>query len=253
MRVKHIFGGGIYLISNFGVARNPIFRDKDDLVFFEENISKYLQPLCEIYAFAHTQTDFQYLIKIKDRKELESFALKKRSQKVKNIAHDISSSTGDLPESYEIFSQEVSNCLNSYAKRFNFKHKRIGGLFAGRYSKEMIESEEEMEMWVKRLHELKELRIFANKWKVKDRWVFKGNTEECSSEPFYRKEATTENLLTTKVMRNLVGMALTDYKAQGLLKLRGYFEALPPISIKDRFFTKKFNFYHLIHGTFPPW
>ena len=46
MKVKHVFGGHVYLISNFGVARNPIFKDKVDLDFFKAKFDEYLGEIC---------------------------------------------------------------------------------------------------------------------------------------------------------------------------------------------------------------
>ncbi len=166
MKAKHVFGGHVYLISNFGVARNPIFKDEIDLIFFKEKFKEYLGEICEVYGSSHQINQFQYLIKIKERKELEDFYLKKMASQKKNVSHNLyGNEEGEIPESYLIFSQEVSNFLNSVAKKFNFRHGRKGSLFGDRYGKILVESEEEMQRWRERLRGLEALVHFEEGWK----------------------------------------------------------------------------------------
>ena len=113
MKVVHVFGGHIYLISSFGVARNPIYEEQRDIKFFKQNIKKYLGEICEIYAYAHQHNQFQYLIRINERHILESFFYKKQASQQKNESHNLYGlDSPTIPDSYLIFSQEVSNCLN---------------------------------------------------------------------------------------------------------------------------------------------
>ncbi len=171
MRVKHVFGGHMYVISSYGVARNPIFKDQKDLYNFAQNVKKYLSEICEIHAYNHQVNQFHYLVKVKEREELEDFFEQKVEDKGrgKNIAHDIYDlDSANAPESYLIFSQEVSNCLNSYVKKFNYRHKRHGGLFAGRYRKHLVESEEEMYEWIERINNMEKLVFFEDDWEVEE-------------------------------------------------------------------------------------
>ncbi len=167
MKVRHVFGGHVYLISNFGVARNPIFKDKKDLDFFKKKFAEYLGDICDVYANSHQLNQFQYLVKIKDREELESFYIKKMKEKKKNVGHDLYGD-GEIPDSYLIFSQEVSNLLNSVAKKFNFRHGRKGSLFGERYTKILVESEKEMGEWKERMENLEGLVDFAEEWSAQE-------------------------------------------------------------------------------------
>ncbi len=227
MKAKHVFGGHMYLICNYGVARNPIFKDEEDLEFFKEKFDQYLGEICEVHASCHQINQFQYLIKIKERPELEAFYTNKQKKKKKNQAHDLYDINSDeIPESYLIFSQEVSNMLNSVAKRFNFRHGRKGSLFGSRYSKELVESEVEMNAWVARLNALEPLIHFEEDWK----------TQENLDPDLKAIEASSQ---TKKVLSN-------NY-------LRGCFESLPPVSTNSALFTLKFNNFIKIHGKNPPW
>lgn len=247
MEVTHVFGGHIYLISNFGVARNPIFKEGEDVIFFQENMNKYLGKICDIYAYSHQENSFHYLVKIKERPTLEEFyhnkKLEQSTNRKKNVSHNIYNPLDEIPpESYLIFSQEVSNCLNSYAKKFNFKYNRKGGLFADRYSKTLIECEREMERWVEKLNGMQVRVDFKEEWKIKERYDFVNKNGECSSDVYYGREGLGR---VHGILSNFVGNEKGD--------LRGSFMCLPPKSRKSRNFSQLFNNFIKIMGFSPPW
>ncbi len=215
-----MFGGQIYVISSFGVARNPLFKNERDLRTFTNCINKYLSPVCNIYAYSHQVNQFQYLIKVKERQELERFYFEKQKSKKskKNIAQDLYDKNGsEAPDSYLIFSQEASNCFNSYAKQFNFVHNRTGGLFGRRFSKHLVESEEEMNGWIERLNSSRKLIFFDKDWRVNDRVEvdFRG-IKSCSLEYFENYDLEKMKCL------------FTNFAAFEIKELRGCFEILPP-------------------------
>ncbi len=227
MKAKHVFGGHMYVISNFGVARNPIFMDQQDLKFFKEKFEEYLSPICEVHVSNHQINQFQYMIQIKERSVLEFFYIEKMKSKKKNISNDLYEPNGvEIPESYLIFSQEVSNFLNSVAKKFNFRHGRKGSLFGDRYQKILVESEEDMRMWSDRLENMEALVEFEGEWEAKEL-----NDEELHC------------LESSSVIRK--GRS-NDY-------LRGCFEILPPLSFKSSLFSSKFEKYFKFHRKKPPW
>lgn len=246
MKVDHVFGGHIYLISSFGDARNPLFKDDIDLDFFKANVEKYLHEICEIYAYSHRVNQFQYLVRIRERAVLEEFFHKKQMLK-KGSKVDVSHKLYDLeaaipPESYLIFSQEVSNCLNSYAKKFNFRHKRKGGLFGDRYSKVLIESDEEMLSWIAKLNQMEELVVFEQEWQVEEELEVENSEGECSSKVYYE---SADEVREHGFFRNFSIWISNN--------LRGSFDCLPPKSIKSPDFTRKFNIFKQIKGIPPPW
>lgn len=246
MKVDHVFGGHIYVLSSFGAARNPIYKDDEDLEFFIGRLKKYLEDICDIYAYGHEINQFQYLVRIKDRPELEKFYHRKREEqksKKKNVSHSIYDVNAEIPpDSYLIFSQEVSNCLNSYAKRFNFKHRRKGGLFGDRYSKHLVESEAEMNAWIEKLNRMEKLVFFDKEWKVPEVYDFENRNGECSSIVYY------ENKEKYKVHGLFVNFVIW---IEG--HLRGCFECLPPKNINGLDFLPKYNSYKKIKGFDPPW
>lgn len=245
MKVDHVFGGHIYVISSFGDARNPIFKDNNDLSFFRSKMNEYLGEICDIFAYSHQINQFQYLIRIKERKVLERFFYRKQSEKKnkvkKNVSHQIYNPNAESPpDSYLIFSQEVSNWLNSYAKKFNFKYKRKGGLFGDRYSKYLVQSEEEMNLWIERLNKMEKLVIFEEEWKVTEECEFDNGNGECSSLVYYEEDEREHDFF-----RNFTRW-VTGH-------LRGCFDCLPPKSINAPDFLPKFHFFKKIKGIEPPW
>ena len=243
MKVDHVFGGHIYVISNFGVARNPLFKQEEDIGIFKENMLKYLGELCEIYAYSHEQNQFQYLVRIKEREVLETFFFKKQAASRKNVSHNLYGLESTVPpESYLIFSQEVSNCLNSYAKKFNRKYERKGGLFGDRYQKYLVESSAEMELWIEKLNKLEKLVKFSKSWKVWEKATFSNKNGECSSEVYYESAAGAKRHNT---FRNFNIYSNED--------LRGCFACLPPKSMKSPDFSQKFQNFLKINGVIPPW
>lgn len=243
MKVDHVFGGHIYVISNFGVARNPIFKNNDDVEFFKSNIDKYLGEICEIYAYGNEYNQFQYLVKIHERPILEAFFYRKQSSEEKNAGHNLYSLDAITPpDSYLIFSQEVSNCLNSYAKKFNFKYKRKGGLFGDRYCKYLVESEEEMEMWIDRLNNLEELVLFDKEWQVAEVVELDNERGECSSKAIYENDGECN-----------VHIVFSNFVEWIKQNVRGYFECLPPRHIKAPNYLEKYQNFIRIHDSDPPW
>ncbi len=247
MKVKHIFGGHVYVISSYGVAKNPIFKDQEDLRIFAQNMKDYLSEICEIHAYNHQINQFHYLVKVKERDDLEEFFERKKNGKVpkKNIAHDIYDiNTSEAPKSYLIFSQEVSNSLNSYVKKFNFRHKRHGGLFAARYSKLLVETEEEMYEWIERINNMEKLVFFEEAWEVEEVLDIEDIEYLCSGGE--GKGESVEEIDSSRVsFPKLVNGIITN--------LRGCFICLPPSSNFASNFLQKKNAYIKFHGCDPPW
>lgn len=245
MKVEHVFGGHIYLLTSYGVARNPIFKDEEDLKFFKANIGKYLSEICEIYAYSHQINQFQYLVRIKERSKLEDFFYRKKANKLggkNDISHSLYAFEAELPpESYLIFSQEVSNCLNSYAKKFNARHGRRGGLFADRYSKYLVETTDEMTEWIACLNQKEGLISFRKEWQYEDEVILSDGEGECSSEVYYDRE------------RGEVHGVFKNFQRWSKDYLRGIFDCLPPRHINAPDFAQKFNFYKQMKGLPPPW
>lgn len=248
MKIDHVCGGHIYLISNFGVARNPLFSDDSDIKFFRSNVEKYLGKLCDIIAYDLSHNQFQILLRVKWRNLIKDFFIfKQKSTNNKKYMDLFSEKLGDqttdnFPETYKIFSQEVSNMLNSYAKYFNFKYKRKGGLFGSRYSKLLIESEREMEEWVRKLNNQVPLVEFETAWKTNTQYNGPNKKGEESSNYFYNKHGY-QNFQTI----------FSNFMQYFRMDLRGCFNSLPPSNLKNQNFKFLWLLFITKNGYLPPW
>ena len=236
MKTDHVFGNHIYVISNYGVARNPIFTNKGDLRIFEKLAKKYLSPVCDMISFGSTYNQFQFLIRINKREEIENFYRVKYKEKIAQ-----NPSICIIPETYLIFSQQVSNMLNAYAKKFNKKYNRRGGLFAARYQKILVESEELLSGWVKSLKNSIPQFSFSSRWKVRsrERWNFNVKVNNEENKAF----VSNPNVFLTS-------LKLLDYENRDL---RGSFMCLPPKRINSPEIAQLWiNFFQKM-GFPPPW
>ncbi len=214
MIAKHIFEEGIYLLSNTGVARNPIFRNKDNYERFREKTLVYLEPLCEILAFAFHDNQWELVVKIKSRSEFEAFYKKKHQLDfIENFL---------IPESAFIFSQEMANLQSGFVKHFNWLNNRVGALFYRRYQKELIESEGELIIVINRLNHLMARNPHKGEWAIKKMERLK-KVERRSSEEKYR----IKKLSITEVICNQLCIEKYDLEA--------YFKNIPELKIENPF------------------
>lgn len=254
-KVKHVFGDNVYLITSKSVARNPLFKSNEDLKNFKNLASEYLSPVCEVYGFAHLQNEFQYLIRIKEREELEQFFRQKKLSQIKNSGHDLYSLNAILPpESYKIFSQEVSNLLNKYVKQYNKVHGRSGSLMASRYRKILIESEEEMMEWIERLNAQEELYTYNGEWKVPDDNGL--NEEDCllCSETLYAEDEDEVGEVGEDKRRSAAEICgIKNFIKYLRGSLEKCFEHAVPFSIFARNYEKLIDSYQEKFHCKPPW
>lgn len=147
MKTVHLFEDAIYHIGNKAVAKCFMFKDQADCQRFKANVDKHLGPLCDVIAFGLGHDDFHLLIRLKSRKEFEQYYKLKYSKRmeVDNF----------IPESTYIFAQAMANMQSGYVKYFNHKYERDGGLMKSRYSRILIENDEQMEATKALIHGLR--------------------------------------------------------------------------------------------------
>lgn len=211
MNTVHLFEEGYYLIGNKAVAKSFMFGDENDCKLFQSKIDKYLSPLCDILAYGFLKDEFQLVVRLKSRSVFEDYFLSK---------FEIDVSSGDIiPESTYIFAQAMANLQSGYAKYFNYKNKRDGGLMKGRYFRELIESEAELGS---KIEEVNSLEVQRDRNSI---WTFR------------RKEA---GYCLDKVVGSLVRSSRRCYEVYGAkpmmqcfvhlgnINLRGQFDTVPP-------------------------
>lgn len=144
-----------YIISSFADSNNPLFTDEQEIKNFKQRVQKYLGELCEILGYSFHTDHYQLLVIIKDR---ESFV------KFFNEKHGESLTEEQVMDSTYIFSLQIANMLSGFAKKFNFRHKRYGTLFGRRFTKILVETEEEIQNWVERMNRAERLWNFEKLW-----------------------------------------------------------------------------------------
>ena len=219
IKAQHLFENGIYLISNHAVAKNRMFDDKNMQDFFHVQIEKYLSPLCEILAYCYHTDEFQLLVKLRSKEVItQHFLSKKRNRNL---------SLSEAPDATYVFSQAMSNLQVSFVKYYNFINGRNGTLMAGRFKRKLIESEDEINLLVKRLNYGIKSHNYSAKWAARE-------VLNCGV-------VTSQWLYTAGYQSN--NQKHVYYKNVNNLNLVGYFKNLPPIKLDDprRYFIMRFN------------
>ncbi len=214
MKTKHLFEDASYVISNRSVAKCFLFGDEKDCERFKSKMDHHLSPICDILAYSLTKDEFKLVVKLKTRAEIESY-FKKQFAKFYQESKFI-------PETTYIFAQAMANLQSGYAKYFNFKYDRDGGLMKGRYLRELIESREHLELRIKEIHRNHALGKRSRIWTFRRKEAgfdleLLGDSVKVNSRRCY--EGIGEN------------SGLTCFKRYSELNLRGHFNNLPPKKI----------------------
>ncbi len=222
MKTKHLFEDACYLIGNKAVAKCFLFGDEKDCIRFRHNIDHHLGEICEILAYGFSKDEFQMVIKMKSRKEIEDY--------YKNKYSKLYNQEKFIPETTYIFAQAMANLQSGYAKYFNFRYDRDGGLMKGRYNRVLIESELHLRSTIDQVHALHESGKRSRIWTFRRKEdgfnleLIKEGVNR-SSRAFY--EGGCEVL------------PMRSFQAVNKIDLRGQFENLPQKSLNNQNSTSK--------------
>ena len=214
MKTVHLFSDAYYLISNKAVAKCFMFRDEADCRLFKEKLDHHLKPLCDITAYGFLKDEFQLLVKLKSRKVFEEY--------FKEKYEGSGNSERPIPETTYIFAQAMANLQSGYAKSFNFKYDRDGGLAKGRYMRQLVESEEELESHIKRINSL---QVLAQRSRI---WTFRRKEDGFKMELVGNGVVRSSWRCYSEVGEDA---ELGCFKHKDELLVRGQFDNLPPKSI----------------------
>ena len=121
--------GVVYHVYNRGVNREGIFHGPDNYRYFLDLYTLHVGWLVDTYAYCLLGNHFHFLLRVKDRAAVEGYAREARpdrSQKTCQV-----SPGGTSPEIHydQPPSRHFSNLFNAYARAFNKRYNRTGGLF----------------------------------------------------------------------------------------------------------------------------
>ena len=108
----------MYHIISRAVGNERLFPRDNDYQSFLKKYGKYVLPIADTFAYCLLPNHFHFLLEIKSFTAIEEYLLKKKH--VQSIDPNCTS---------DMIMECFSNLLNSYAKSFNYRYERKGGLF----------------------------------------------------------------------------------------------------------------------------
>ena len=110
--------GEIYHIYNRGNNRESLFKEERNYYYFMSLYEKYLHSILHLYAYCLLPTHFHLMVRIKEW------------EKIENCFNDPN-----------LIWMQFRTFLGTYTKAINKAYNRSGHLFAGRYSRKIIEKD----------------------------------------------------------------------------------------------------------------
>ncbi len=99
-----------------------LFKDDDDFQFFLAKYIKYFSSYLETYAYCLIPNHFHFLIRVKNREEIEIGAIKEQTKAIKRfISEEISIN--------ELLSNQFKRFFSSVSIKYNNKYKHEGPIF----------------------------------------------------------------------------------------------------------------------------
>jgi REP element-mobilizing transposase RayT len=121
--------GCYYHLYNHGNSEDDIFRAEENYCQFLSKYAYYINAIAETYAFSLMPNHFHFLIRMKEKLEIEPLEFKcLKDLTVENYNRKIA--------------QQWSNFFNSYAKSFNKQYDRRGSLFLENVKRKKVEDEQ---------------------------------------------------------------------------------------------------------------
>jgi len=147
--------GGTYHIFNYAVGRDLFFIRHENYLFFLEKIIKWLVPISDFYAYCLLSNNFQFVLKIKNREQLEEFfkaQIKNRNHHYKYI--DLEGKLKLQIILCDLINEQFSHCFNSYAQAYNKVFKRKGALFRQSFRRTKLYTTNNITNVICRIHNL---------------------------------------------------------------------------------------------------
>jgi len=126
-----------YHVYNRGVNSEKIFDAKENYLFFLKKFAAHINPVCEVYAYCLMPNHFHFLIKVKSKKEIQTFV------KVSNFEKgDHDEQQKGLHAFDSLVSKQIGKFISSYSQAYNKFTNRHGALLESPFKRKRIETEE---------------------------------------------------------------------------------------------------------------
>ncbi len=138
----------IYHIYNRGVNGDNIFVKQSDADIFLKKLVEYTKDVADLYCYCLLKNHFHILVKIKAENDIRL----KFSYKSQKSIHDI-------------VIKQFSHFFNSYARLFQNKYERTGGLFETPFRRILVDTEDYFKELVYYIHYNPTKHGFTNDFK----------------------------------------------------------------------------------------
>jgi len=145
IRIQKLEPDCFYYIYNRGINGCTIFENLDNYLFFLKQFSKYVIPVCDIYAYCLMPNHFHFVLKIKSNEELLIFA--ENELKLTNVKNE------GLHAIQNVVSKQISKFISSYSQSYNNAHSRHGALLESPFKRKKINSEEYLRNLILYVHQ----------------------------------------------------------------------------------------------------
>ncbi|GEM56145.1 hypothetical protein B0A58_10970 [Flavobacterium branchiophilum NBRC 15030 = ATCC 35035] len=122
-----------YHLYNRGINGNRIFDNEQNYDYFLRQFTKYVNEVCEVYAYCLMPNHFHFLIKVKSKDELAIFLTEHTKNNL--IQQGLHADTN-------IVSKQIGKFISSYSQAYNKVNKRHGPLLESPFKRIKINGNE---------------------------------------------------------------------------------------------------------------
>jgi REP element-mobilizing transposase RayT len=133
-----------YHIYNRGINSCSIFQNEQNRLFFLSKFSHYLNEICEVYTYCLMPNHFHFLVKIKSKETLLTFAEKHAKSTTKK-----ESGLHSFPN---VFSKQIGKFISCYSQSYNKVNNRHGALLESPYKRLKIDSDDYLKNLIVYIH-----------------------------------------------------------------------------------------------------
>jgi len=131
--------GKTYHIFNRSNAKVNVFNETVDFEYFIQLLERYILPVANIYAWAILNNHYHLVLELKS--DMVYRWTKKNLPKGENIWETEPINEFNRKNKKPVIASHMGHMINSYARYFNTKFNRTGGLFERPYKRIVINDE----------------------------------------------------------------------------------------------------------------
>lgn len=132
-----------YHIYNRGINSCLLFKEHENYMFFLKKFHEYSQSVLDVYAYCLMPNHFHFVIRIKSKEDLETFAAAQSNRlTIENGLHSFSM----LP------SKQIGKFVSSYSQAFNKTIERHGALMESPFKRKKIKNEDYLKNVISYIH-----------------------------------------------------------------------------------------------------